>query len=67
MDDDDCVIKLSPKAFKAFLEALNKPPQPNEALRRLMQNESILERIKGVPAQPATPESDVDPHNPNVR
>jgi hypothetical protein len=33
---------------------------------RNKHNRRIVERIKGVPAQPAMPESDADPRNPNV-
>lgn len=30
-------------------------------------NEAVLDRIRGVPMQPGTPETDADPRNPNVR
>lgn len=30
-------------------------------------NITILARIRGVPAQPGTPESEADPNNPNAR
>jgi len=33
--------------------------------RRKQDNSAIIDRIKGVPAQPATEESDNDPQNPN--
>jgi hypothetical protein len=29
-------------------------------------NEAIIARIKGIPAQKGTPESDADPRNPNI-
>ena len=31
------------------------------------QNKMILERMRGVPAQRGTPETDADPQNPNLR
>jgi hypothetical protein len=34
---------------------------------RNKHNRDIIERIRGVPAQPATPETDADPRNPNVK
>lgn len=58
------VIKLHPEDFNAMMDAIKAPPKPNEALRRLMRAESILERMRGVPAQPGTPETDADPRNP---
>lgn len=33
---DGEVIRLSPAGFAAFKDALNKPPEPNERLRKLM-------------------------------
>lgn len=58
------VIKLHPEDFNAMMDAIKAPPKPNEALRRLMRAESILERMRGVQAHPGTPETDVDPRNP---
>ncbi len=61
------VIKLHPKDAEVLQEAINAPPQPNEALRRLLRNESILGQVRGIPMQPGTSETDADPRNPNVR
>jgi hypothetical protein len=38
-------------------------PDRDDARKR--HNQMIVDRINGVPAQPATPESDADPRNPN--
>lgn len=61
------VIKLHPEDFNAMMDAIKSPPKPNEALRRLMRAESILERMRGISAQPGTPETDADPRNPIAR
>ncbi|WP_315731715.1 MULTISPECIES: DUF551 domain-containing protein [unclassified Bradyrhizobium] len=57
------VIKLHPKDYEALMDTLAAPPEPNEALRRLLNNETVLDRLRGVQAQPGTPETDADPRN----
>lgn len=50
------------------------PPPHNEPVdilaarnrQREQQNRMLVDRIKGVPAQPPTEESDADPKNPNA-
>jgi hypothetical protein len=49
------------------------PPPHNDPLdiltarnkQRAQQNQKLVDRIKGIPAQPSTEESDADPQNPN--
>lgn len=64
------VIRLHPKDHEALVKAIESPPEPNEALRRLMHNETILERLRGIPANVPGKDTQVgDPVNrdPNVR
>ena len=35
--------------------------------QRQKNNQMLIDRIWGMPAQPATPESDADPNNPSVK
>jgi uncharacterized protein (DUF1778 family) len=37
-------IRLKPDEWKAFIEILEKPAEPNENIRRLLTEPSVLER-----------------------
>lgn len=56
------VIPMVKPAVRRFVERTIDAARsdPNAAL-----NERIISRLLGVPAQPATPESNADPRNPN--
>jgi hypothetical protein len=39
----------------------------NPAKAKRDNNQMVVLRVKGVPSQPGTPETDADPRNPNVK
>jgi uncharacterized protein (DUF1778 family) len=41
---DQTVIRVSPEAFEAFQAMLDRPPQPNERLRRMMTTPAPWEK-----------------------
>jgi uncharacterized protein (DUF1778 family) len=41
---DRTLFSVSPKAYAEFLDRLDAPPQPNERLRRIMQEAAPWDR-----------------------
>jgi uncharacterized protein (DUF1778 family) len=41
---DQTVFALTPRKWKAFIEALDRPPQPKPRLKKLFAEKTILER-----------------------
>jgi len=41
---EENTIRLKPDEWKAFIEILEKPAEPNENIRRLLTEPSVLER-----------------------
>lgn len=41
---DQCHFRVTEETMKAFLEALDQPPQPKPRMKRLLSEPSILER-----------------------
>ena len=58
------------KTFRSKIIPLHNKPVDIAAARnkqRKDDNQMIIDRIKGIPATPATLESDSDPQNPNAK
>ena len=65
----DKIVSLCDRS-RARFEAVTSPltgAEKARARKTIDANKMIIDRIKGLPAQPGTPESEADPTNPNVR